>query len=455
MSFQLYLIMFFMFKNLPYLPLVISSSSFIFFPFLGLLADVYIGRYRAILIGVILSFVSWIIIGLKFILRSYFGFLGTLWIVSGFILHYISFISFNANIIQYNIDQLIGASAKELSTMIYLNIAAIPLACFLSRWLPLLDDTIVELVIFITSGVALSLILVSHSLFKHKLENISLIKNPIKLIVRVLCYARKHKYPENRSALTYWEEEAPSRLDLGKRKYGGPFTEEEVEDVKTVFRILPLFIAVTGLGSVTSGSDVCTHDSSIYCIMLKSGGIYCCTVLLLFLGYLFVHGCFYKYMPNMLTRLCIGLFFALFACITQVFWEIKYPYIEVIILILKGIWYFLIFPTTLEFTIAQSPEHMRGMIVGLCYALWGIGAVLDFIFFKFLSKWYYYILKCVVALIVLIVFLILAKRYKYRVRENEVNIIQIVDEHYLRYMEQEEEHIREEQTYNEVINIVD
>uniref|UniRef100_A0A1X7SJY2 Uncharacterized protein n=1 Tax=Amphimedon queenslandica TaxID=400682 RepID=A0A1X7SJY2_AMPQE len=38
---------------------------------------------------------------------------------------------------------------------------------------------------------------------------------------------RKHKYPENRSALTYWEEEAPSRLDLGKNKYGGPFTEEE------------------------------------------------------------------------------------------------------------------------------------------------------------------------------------------------------------------------------------
>uniref|UniRef100_A0A1X7VDS3 Uncharacterized protein n=1 Tax=Amphimedon queenslandica TaxID=400682 RepID=A0A1X7VDS3_AMPQE len=42
--------------------------------------------------------------------------------------------------------------------------------------------------------------------------------------IRILCYARKHKYPENRSALTYWEEEAPSRLNLGKDKYGGPFT---------------------------------------------------------------------------------------------------------------------------------------------------------------------------------------------------------------------------------------
>ena len=37
-------------------------------------------------------------------------------------------------------------------------------------------------------------------------------------------------------------------------------------------------------------------------------------------------------------------------------------------------------------------------------------------------------------------FVILAKRYKYRVRENEVNIVQIVDDHYQRYMEQEEQY---------------
>ena len=36
-------------------------------------------------------------------------------------------------------------------------------------------------------------------------------------------------------------------------------------------------------------------------------------------------------------------------------------------------------------------------------------------------------------------FVILAKHYKYRVRENEVNIVQIVDDHYQRYMEQEKQ----------------
>ncbi len=55
----------------------------------------------------------------------------------------------------------------------------------------------------------------------------------IKTIYRVLKYAAKHKAPTNRSSFTYWEEDVPSRIDLGKTKYGGPFTVEQVEDVKT------------------------------------------------------------------------------------------------------------------------------------------------------------------------------------------------------------------------------
>ena len=52
----------------------------------------------------------------------------------------------------------------------------------------------------------------------------------------MLKFAAKHKAPVNRSALTYWEDDIPSRLDLGKSKYGGPFTTEQVEDVKTFLK---------------------------------------------------------------------------------------------------------------------------------------------------------------------------------------------------------------------------
>ena len=141
------------------------------------------------------------------------------------------------HICRYNIDQLVGASADELSTVIYWHCFNIPLAFVVLQLCRCLTDTFI-LPSYIISGVLVSIVLVIHSLFKHWLENISLIDNPIKLIVRVLNYARKHKYPENRSALTYWEEEVPSRLDLGKEKYGGPFSEEEVENVKTIFHCL-------------------------------------------------------------------------------------------------------------------------------------------------------------------------------------------------------------------------
>ena len=70
--------------------------------------------------------------------------------------------------------------------------------------------------------------------------------NPFKNIYRVLKYSWNHKVPEHRSAFTYWEEDIPRRIDLGKNKYGGPFTNEEVEDTKTFLRILPLILCLFG-----------------------------------------------------------------------------------------------------------------------------------------------------------------------------------------------------------------
>ena len=55
-------------------------------------------------------------------------------------------------------------------------------------------------------------------------------------------YAIKNKQPRCRRAFTYCEDDLPSRIDFGKSKYGGPFTTEQVEDVKTFFRLLPIIL---------------------------------------------------------------------------------------------------------------------------------------------------------------------------------------------------------------------
>ena len=71
-------------------------------------------------------------------------------------------------------------------------------------------------------------------------------QNPLKLIYKVLRYAVKTKHLRQRSAFTYWEDELPSRIDFGKSKYGGPFTTEQVEDVKTFLRLL----VITAIASI-------------------------------------------------------------------------------------------------------------------------------------------------------------------------------------------------------------
>ena len=84
-------------------------------------------------------------------------------------------------------------------------------------------------------------------------------------------------------------------------------------------------------------------------------------------------------------------------------------------------------------------------MVGLCYTSLGIGSIFSQTFLILTTTWYYYIIVCFLLLLILIVFVILARRYKYRVRENEVNIVQIVDDHYQRYMEQEDEYERHQE----------
>ena len=287
----------------------------------------------------------------------------------------------------------------------------------------------------------------------------------LNLIAKVLNYSRKNKYPSYRSALTYWEEDYPSRLDLGMEKYGGPFSEEEVQDVKTMLRLIPLLIVLVGFscGQEFSWKAINAHKDDISFLSnfilnrtmtsLVSGS--------LILIYQFViYPCFYNYIPSMLKRIGLGLLFALFTTVYYVsifickehFHLDTTSYKSMIMPeILYGISYALVFPTSLEFIIAQSPHEMRGLMVGLWYAAIGLGYVID-INGKYpfnckedivCQNLYYYVMKSAVILIIFILFVFLAKRYKLRVRENEINLHLIAEEHYERYMDQEEELRRE------------
>ena len=62
------------------------------------------------------------------------------------------------------------------------------------------------------SGFTVSVVLITNYLSKHWLDTTP---HNVNLLVKYLIMSEK-KYPRNCSALTYWEEDYPSRLDLGK-----------------------------------------------------------------------------------------------------------------------------------------------------------------------------------------------------------------------------------------------
>ena len=157
--------------------------------------------------------------------------------------------SIYTNILPFMIDQMIGASADDIGAAVQWNfwtfsIGVLPqyLVCLP---IPQLQNNLPVLSIPLTF-LGLSVILITDCLFHTWLDNSFRSNNPFKIIFQVLNYARKTKYPGRRSALTYFDEEEPSRLDYGKHKFGGPFTEEEVEDVKTILRLLPVFLSLFG-----------------------------------------------------------------------------------------------------------------------------------------------------------------------------------------------------------------
>ena len=60
---------------------------------------------------------------------------------------------------------------------------------------------------------------------------------------KVLQFARKNRYPLRCSTFTYSDNAIPTQSDLLER-YRGPFTTEQVENVKTLFRIVSLLLAL-------------------------------------------------------------------------------------------------------------------------------------------------------------------------------------------------------------------
>ena len=461
----------------------IATSGFVsslLAPFIGWLADVKFGRYETTKLGCLVSLPT--IISFYFALFTEGASTLSEWLfIVTFVVLGIGNSCFSAAILPFLTDQLIGATADELSTMIHWYIWADNFGSGLSFTIYTLG--IIPYLNVVTVGVAgifavpLTLIIISDCLCQQWLDRTHKVTNPIKLIIQVLNYTRKHKYPERRSAFTYLDEEHPSRMDFGKNKFGGPFTEEEVEDVKTLLRFLPLLVCMSfTVGTLLVVTADSLSDNKKYIDIVLSNGFksWLFPIILIPVYRCLLYPIFYKYLPSMLN--CIGASFFVYLVGFLMLellgiWGVKLSnddwqrYIAC-----KGLsprttiwpdyrveWYWKLFPFLLyatgetmmyvfflEFLVAQLPDKTKGLGIGLMLVCSGLTKSVFAAFQHSMAFTMCYDVSTTIVLTALFVsFLLLSKCYKLRERNREINIQAIVEDHYERYMDQEEEYMKE------------
>ena len=487
------------------------AICFLFYPLAGYLGDVRFGRYKTVRCSLwtiwiaLLSIVVSYAIVIPIILCT--DLMSTPWLCAAcsillgvfFLIAFLSGLAgFRANVIQFGMDQLLDSPARDSSLFIhwflntfYFGIGLGKLAMSLAIIAPIASWVMISvagLTFLLVTPISLC---VGHCKRRWFLPTPG-IGNPYKQVRRVTNFARKHKIPVHRSAFTYWEEDIPSGLDLGKNKYGGPFTTEQVEDVKAFFGILKVLLS---LGPFFMADFAASEFLSVFGIhmggaiqpyayppkypgfMSTNGGtLYPFFAVFMILLYILTPQRYIqKYTPGMLKRIGIGMVLITISLIcslsldtaghtignpnaTCIFGSpvLNYsipspaeiqtldisPYFLLIQNILTAVAYILIYGGTFEFICAQSPHSMKGFLIGVSFAIKGLfqllGVLVVFLPFNFWSVsisfpscgFGYYLVNIVISIIGLIAFTYTAKKYKYRQRDEFCDERRYIEEFY-------------------------
>ena len=231
----------------------IFSISLVSAQLSGWLADAKFGNYKVFRAGAVLVFIATVMNCLLLILEEvvWKNNQSLKWIHLCLVstLNVVGTCACLATALPLGLDQMPDASSSSITSYIAWFVCSIFIGYFLGEIFNIFRTFCsnksfhqnFSLVWALFLVVCMTIVLISNFLCKPKWLIIEP-KSPqsLKTIYRVLKFAVKHKSPLNRSAFTYWEEDIPSRIDLGKSKYGGPFTTEQVEDLKTILRLLAI-----------------------------------------------------------------------------------------------------------------------------------------------------------------------------------------------------------------------
>ena len=509
-------------------------------PMAGLLSDIKFGRYKTVRCSsyITLAVISFLSINclvftiVTSIVRLHYFLKIPFLSITGIILLFVamavlktSSIVLTTNAINFGMDQLHDSSTQDsilfVHWCVWLNylsvlVTGVPWSLFFyDFWYVDYVDAFriiglsLSILIF---GIVSFLLIVSLCVVRHRRRwffiesSASGRVNPYKLVYRVIKFAWHHKIPVCRSAFTYCEDEWPSRLDLGKQKYGGPFTVEQVEDVKAFLGILKVLISIVPLFMLQVVSESMLpqfaihhnlffkppENSSFHTLghMIRIEGIFhylflssdLLSPLLVVVSlplYLFLLRPFIIYhipglMKTILKRIGVGLLliilslFCAFAmdvvihernsnqlCMFSLNHTIhivnestsykprlyQNVYFFISQHIFSALYNMLIDIAIFEFIASQSPHSMKGLLIGVLFSLRILAQALGIIIVvPFSTSWKtsyplscgsgFYITNISIGVITFIVYVLVAKNYKHRTRDEPSFIRQYAEKYY-------------------------
>lgn len=361
-------------------------------------------------------------------------------VVASYLTGRVGIAGFEANMVQFSLDQLMDHSSRHLSFYLHMLVWIRQIGVvIITIPLSLLDcDVIlhrtefrgvfqfVPLVIFVFLIITPLIILIKkRNNFFRELGSM----HPYRMVVKVISYALKNKHPrQRRSAFFYYYGLNPGRLDFAKVHYGGPFSTEDVENVKTLVQMLGVFLCVGPVFILTMSTSFFMYQHFVHHFingsfisencpafwsLLGSGNADNITTFLLYPVYTFIIFVVLKNIPRILLRMLVGLIMITSCLIYALSIEVAGHYaarnkngdsvVYKCALAVHNVdhsdknsldihWAVLIFPTVLyglaspivyttifEFISAQSPKSMTGLLIGTFYFIEGIFKLLGIV----------------------------------------------------------------------------
>ncbi len=506
-------LLYYLFLEQPAVSLLMDSRSAIttaiveallsfFSPLAGLLADVKYGSYKVLKISTycmitfeFLTLIAWILMAVIVDSIDYKYYLSLFLLVLSLACYYLGRVFFVTNIIQFGIDQLQDMPTTISDAYIHIFFLVEQVANILVKVFKSIPDDKIELdanrhIVHISVSnavvyevcISLSVIvsvavLLLTDKYSSSFKSNSLKVNPYYQVYAIIKYAYHHKKPVRRSAFTYCEDERPSRIDYGKQRYGGPFTTEQVEDVKVFINISKVLVIVSPFFSLDLYSTIVLSNyhkqsHSIFDrVFFHNGILLSLTVIVSIPFFLFlVKPYFSRYIPSIFKRmgmslLIMSIFFLIYILCGFISKDnesysfnshcvgvnnssihglqlVSMPemFLQSLQLLLSAVSQMLFYIAVWQFICCQSPQYMKGLLFGVYFFIKAIIELFSLCFLHFsIFAWDHIHFGCeldvcifhfVIGIVSLIVMVAVTRKYKYRKRDDICNVYQYAEDYY-------------------------